>query len=452
MRSYKTISLLIILVALFSLFIIWGVSFALSLQGGDKGQYVRWLDGSSRLVTPEVLKNNEKLLHASQRIAFAKPNLKSKGVLFAGHHTDPFTATIYVGLKDLSEDYTKSIKGLITDIDGIKLEFFKAQFTVDELMNFKWKIQTVFWGVTDEDMETLYSLKDETIKENKRAELRKRMEEISAKKGVPITLLAINIRKNCLTVGLSELQPHYMEVIRQVVSEVPVEFIVFGTLKLEDDGRRSQVRPLRGGVQIESYDNIIFHRWGLTTLGFRATGVDGTTGFVMTGHAGGNGQGVWQPIYRWWWPSMDRVGTIRVNFLLPRHSDSAFVAADVSVNNTIWPDRIVLSWVPSSSTPQGTIVSKEGRTTYFTQGVIHQTGVDIYFREMPNVVALFNQVLATYASGGGDSGAPVFHIPQFNGGNFAYLYGIHVGRFGPDPFYAVYSPIEGIQRDLNVIP
>ncbi|MBT9146123.1 MAG: hypothetical protein DDT42_02005 [candidate division WS2 bacterium] len=451
MRSFKTTSLSVILVALLSLFIIWGVSLALSLQEGGKGQYVRWLDGSSRLVTPEVLKNNEKLLRASQKIIFAKPSLKSKGALLAGHHIDPFTATIYVGLKDLSEDYTKLIKGLITDIDGIKLEFFKAQFTVDELISFKWKVQNVFWGVTDEDMEKLYSLKDETSKENKRAELRKRMEEVSTKKGVPITSLAINIRKNCLTVGLSELQPHYIEAVRQLVSEVPVEFIAFGTLKLEDDRRRGQVRPLRGGIQVESYDNIRDHRWELTTLGFRAKGIGGTTGFVMTGHAGGSGQGVWQPIHRWWWPSLDRVGTIRENFLPPRHSDSAFVAADVSVNNTIWPDRVILGWVPSSSTPRGTIVAKEGRTTYFTQGVIHQTGVDIFFKGLPNV-AFFNQVLATYASAVGDSGAPVFHIPQFNGGNFAHLYGIHMGRYGPDPFYAVYSPIEGIQRDLNVIP
>lgn len=230
MRSFKTTSLSVILVALLSLFIIWGVSLALSLQEGGKGQYVRWLDGSSRLVTPEVLKNNEKLLRASQKIIFAKPSLKSKGALLAGHHIDPFTATIYVGLKDLSEDYTKLIKGLITDIDGIKLEFFKAQFTVDELISFKWKVQNVFWGVTDEDMEKLYSLKDETSKENKRAELRKRMEEVSTKKGVPITSIAINIRKNCLTVGLSELQPHYIEAVRQLVSEVPVEFIAFGTL------------------------------------------------------------------------------------------------------------------------------------------------------------------------------------------------------------------------------
>lgn len=124
----------------------------------------------------------------------------------------------------------------------------------------------------------------------------------------------------------------------------------------------------------------------------------------------------------------------------PRYSDAAFVPT-TNIRPTIWPDRQITGWKPSYYTGVGTPVAKEGRTTGNTSGHIYSTHVTIPWTPFGT---LYHQVLATYYSEGGDSGAPVFS-PRSS--SSAVLFGIHAGRFGD---FAVYSPVEGIQWDLDL--
>ena len=62
---------------------------------------------------------------------------------------------------------------------------------------------------------------------------------------------------------------------------------------------------------------------------------------------------------------------------------------------------------------------------------------------------MYNQVLATYPSVDGDSGAPVFSDPgdDLN----VTFYGINVGLYTYNGnAYGWYSPTEGIRADLNI--
>lgn len=183
----------------------------------------------------------------------------------------------------------------------------------------------------------------------------------------------------------------------------------------------------------------------LSTLGFRATLLNGTQGFVMTGHSAFEGFTVFQP-YSTWGGLGNRVGTIIVNPVRDRYSDSAFVTSTVSVDPKVWPDRFIIDWIPSYNTPIGSLVSKEGISSGYTEGVIVATGFE--FRHTLLQFQICQQILTTYSIIDGDSGGPVFGIPGFNG--FIYLYGIHVGRT-LDHRYAIYSPIQGIRNDLNLM-
>ncbi len=94
-------------------------------------------------------------------------------------------------------------------------------------------------------------------------------------------------------------------------------------------------------------------------------------------------------------------------------------------------------------------VSKSGAATGDTQGrVVTRQPIKVW---NPALGSLQNQVLAAYASAGGDSGSPVFLFGP-TGGVYAVIVGIHWGR-APCPITgidrATFSPISGIMTELS---
>ncbi|HKJ92218.1 MAG TPA: hypothetical protein VJ957_03570 [Longimicrobiales bacterium] len=58
-----------------------------------------------------------------------------------------------------------------------------------------------------------------------------------------------------------------------------------------------------------------------------------------------------------------------------------------------------------------------------------------------------NQVIASFTTGPGDSGAPVFSDPPQS--NQVALFGIFHGTLVDPPYYGVFSPMGGIINDLG---
>ncbi|MBT9171801.1 MAG: hypothetical protein DDT21_00174 [Syntrophomonadaceae bacterium] len=363
----------------------------------------------------------------SEKLASA--DLAAKGISLAGFYVDAQTCTIYVGLTEIKDNYTKPIKAKVNKVEGVKLEFFKARFTEAELSNLQDKIEMEFLGISSADIEKLNG-EDEAIRNEMRKQLGGRTKNRLAETNIPLTLIAVDIKNNGLKVGLKEIKPQYVEAIRQVVgTEVPIEFIE-GEVTL-DSTKTSRHRPMLGGIQVTTPA-------GSSTLGFRATRHDGTVGFVMTGHAGWVGTEVWQPTR----VSNNSVGIITVNPPGPRFSDAAFVPT-ANVVPAIWPGRSIIGWRSSFSTPPGTPpgtpVRMEGKTSCGTTGIVRSINVTVW---CPIFGTLHRQVLATYARAGGDSGAPTFGV---DGAGNAIIFGIHSGLAGS---YAFYSPVEGVANDL----
>jgi hypothetical protein len=357
----------------------------------------------------QVWINNAKLLEVTQRLVLG--DLAALGIPLAGHYIDARTATIHVGLTQIKDGYTNPIKAIANEVAGVNLEFFEAKYTYAELRGMQRKIDDAF-------------REDEALKKDE--------------KGIPLlTVTGVDVKENELTVGLRELKPHYMEAIRKIVgTEVPIEWIE-GVVPVAS-GKRERHRPLIGGIQLWTFTE--------STLGFRATRTDGTVGFVMTGHTGWEGEAVWQPSRVWG----NYVGVISVNPRINRESDAAFVPT-TDVAPVIWLNRRIGVWLPSAHTPPGTQVRMEGQRSCGTVGVVHRTGVNVWSRPYHEV--LENQVLATFWSAPGDSGAPVFAYTLMRAFDpEVKLFGILWG--GPIVVGGVtvstYSPVEGIMDDLGL--
>ncbi|MBO8181061.1 MAG: hypothetical protein H0Z19_11440 [Archaeoglobus sp.] len=108
---------------------------------------------------------------------------------------------------------------------------------------------------------------------------------------------------------------------------------------------------------------------------------------------------------------------------------------------------------------RGMHICKGGITTGETCGLIEKVNF-IIEADWPEYGTLYDQVLATYTRGGGDSGGPVYYDPldtwirnwcvERYGIKCVDIYGIHVGAIiNNSRTYSVYSPISGIERDLG---
>lgn len=229
-KNLKTIGLLISIGLLTLTLILSGTNLLASSQEDQK--QIRWLDGSMRVVTPEVIENNNQLIKASTRLTVATMSIEDfnkyiksgiplplpketvetlKSTLshlpIAGHHIDPFTGTIHVGLKELREEFTEKIKKILEDLDNVKVEFFNTRYAEKELKEFQGKIEKVFWGIDFKDMKRLYEIKDEVLRERVRKEYNERMEKVKAEKKLPLTLVGVDIINSGLIIGLKSIKP-----------------------------------------------------------------------------------------------------------------------------------------------------------------------------------------------------------------------------------------------------
>lgn len=137
-----------------------------------------------------------------------------------------------------------------------------------------------------------------------------------------------------------------------------------------------------------------------------------------------------------------------------RYADAAFAKLNTgfSADTKIFKDGTsvynIVGKKSSSQTPTGTSVRMSGLVSGVVSGTITAKGVGI-LDDHCGTWDLYNQVLANYASSAGDSGAPVFSVPDAS--NNVYIYGIHSGTLTLSGIqYRVYSPWESISSELGV--
>lgn len=223
--------------------------------------------------------------------------------------------------------------------------------------------------------------------------LREKGHEI-VERNVTIVMFGIDWKKGCLEVVLREVKQEYVEIIKTVVGNVPVEFYK-GELYL-DINKTEKFRPAKGGIRVQTHVHPYIYSH---TLGFAARHADKTLGIVITGHAGGVGTHVYQPVVA----SHDFVGTIAINNMTNRWSDSAWVP----INNTcghIYYNRTIIG---TRTLAVGDSVAMEGITSCGTTGHVHAVNRTIY--DPGRGIYIYGQVVATYPSQPGDSGGPVTH-------------------------------------------
>lgn len=432
-RIFKLIRNKRLIVSLVSIVLTLGLILSLTVQASPTSQdsnqsYFTDIHGNRQLLTKEVRENNLKLLNVYSKLVDTSEYLRKNketppmgigcgasyalaylGLPIGGVYIDVVTNTLHIGLTEIKEKDVKIIKEIIKD--EVNLQCFEVKHTYKELC----------------DLQKLIGDKWQVLKE----------------KSIPIKRIGVDIIQNKVVVGLEELKPCYVETVKEMVGKnLPLLFVQSRIERLSD--KISWHQQLFGGIRIGSPTD-------LSTLGFSASLGDGTSGFVMTGHAGGEGTTVYQPQYLWYWPPTwyDQVGIITRNPPLTlRWSDAAFVRATNPNRppiNKVWLGRTIVSWKSSLYTPIGTQIRFEGQYTS-TNGVVTQLNQwvdDSYGR-------LYGQTFFSYnfQPKKGDSGGPIF-IPT-NNYDYVDLCGIFVGR---DPATGNYyfSPLEGVWQELQVV-
>lgn len=440
MKRSKVIGLLMLL-AVFLPFVLSGTKIDSSGDWSDywiqrikpEYRYVQDWDGNLIPLTPQLLENNFKLIEAGKRFSLIQDSLIN---IFGGTYVDVPSCTFYIWLKEISKEYTEPLKKALGEVDGIEVKFIQAKFTLAELIGFQRKIEKSFFGVSEDELQSLYVKYGEPLRTEAINKLfTERKKEITPLfANVPITSVGPDIKNNGLLIGLKELKPEYVETLRLIIgNEVPIG-LYLGGLKLLND-RTSRHRPLVGGIQVTTS----FFGGGRSTLGFQATHTSGTRGFVVSGHVGGVNSTVWQPTGSVFIDN--RVGSITKNPQRARYSDSAFVTTTTRVDPLIWPSFPIVGWEASIPAHVGTYAWKDGIATGVTNGMIR------YIRQTvvhPNFEYLYNQVLAEFSADFADSGGPVYHPYSVQ----IVMLGVVVGSTHSG--FRVYSPVEGIQADLQL--
>jgi hypothetical protein len=261
---------------------------------------------------------------------------------------------------------------------------------------------------------------------------------------------------NRLRIGVTD-SPGMTKAVEEYLSNlgVPREAVLISEAKPVTLELRSRRRPLRGGLQIN------FGGF-LCTLGFPAVR-QGITGFVTNSHCTNTQGGVQGTVYHQ--PSAsgntNRIGqevadpTYFTGGSCPagrrcRFSDSSFARvphpsgpavtttlgtiARPPVNSITWNGVDIFQITAEAAPVVGQSVTKVGRTTGRTSGMVQQTCAN--FNVAGSTITQLCQSRASFESAGGDSGSPVFRITSLPN---VTLVGIHWGSGG------VFSPITGIQ-------
>ncbi|WP_052402680.1 S1 family peptidase [Methanococcoides methylutens] len=215
------------------------------------------------------------------------------------------------------------------------------------------------------------------------------------------------------------------------IFDVPVVFTKGEKVYL--DSRTSIWNNLIGGIQI------VRSTGTPSTLSFAAEDSSGTKGFVISGHAAFNAGGVGASIYQ---PTTaTKVG--EVNYLTGHFADAAWVEASNVEDNIYYTDVDDVRDVRSYYDPSlGSKVYKSGIATGLTSGYVNKRYFSVTH---PNFGTLYDQFRADYDSAGGDSGAPIFS----KYGDQVIIHGVHWGSTDTNTYF---SPISGVELDLDVTP
>lgn len=239
----------------------------------------------------------------------------------------------------------------------------------------------------------------------------------------------------------------YEQRLKSLVGDLPMK-VEFGKFVPEACSSRGGIcDPVIGGVAVQPS--------GATgsTLTFKATSSTYGNGIVISGHGAQctTGQQVAQPYSVY---SGRNVAQVVVNPGNDRYSDAAFAkintgfSGDTKIFNDGSSTYNIIGKKSSSQTPTGTSVRMSGLISGVTSGTITAKGVG-FVNEFCGTWDLSSQILSNYASSSGDSGAPIFSVPDAS--NNVYIYGIHVGTLTLSGInYKVYSPWESIASELGV--
>jgi hypothetical protein len=285
--------------------------------------------------------------------------------------------------------------------------------------------------------------------------------DVLAMPGVVMT--DIDDRSNRVTVGVESLESKGAIEDRLFEIGIPAEAvnIVKTPAVALEASLRDRRRPLVGGLQIA------FQSGGSTFLcteGFNAVRA-GVIGFVTNSHCtavqgGVQNTAIHQPTILL---NLNHVGvetvdpTYFVGAPCPagrrcRRSDSAFIRRDALVSSNqgriartalgsfAWDGVSTFRIVREADPLVGQVVTKVGRTTGRTAGVVQQTCAN--FNVLNTTITQLCQSRAAYLSNPGDSGSPVFRIVNAPAVNDVALGGIHWGSGG------VFSTISNIQRNV----
>jgi hypothetical protein len=286
--------------------------------------------------------------------------------------------------------------------------------------------------------------------------------DVLAMSGVVMT--DIDDRNNRLTVGVESLDSKTAVEDKLLELGVPpeaVEVVETPGVTLENS-LRDRHRPLVGGLQIA------FRRSGSTLLcteGFNAVRA-GIAGYVINSHCTAVQGGVESTVHHQPTIALLNANRIGVETVDPgywigapcpagrrcRRSDSAFARRDAGVaanqgriartalGSFAWNGTSTFRIVREADPLVGQFVTKEGRTTGRTAGVVQLTCTN--FNVLGTNITQLCQSKAAYNSAGGDSGSPVFRIVNSPALNDVALAGIHWGSGG------VFSTISNIQRNV----
>lgn len=219
------------------------------------------------------------------------------------------------------------------------------------------------------------------------------------------------------------------------ISNVPVVFRMEKKVIL--DSRTSQWTDMYGGIGITYRNASNTSQWYSSTLSYAAVDSSGTEGFVISGHSADTAGRMGADIYQ----GGRKVGDVAYyNFIF---ADAAWVEADVdAVDDVYYTTDTDQKDVTDSDDPNlGNKVYKSGINTGLTYGDVTETYIT---KNHPYFGYLYEQFVADYTSGSGDSGCPVFKTTV----NGVKLVGVHWGHNSTRSFF---SPISGVESDLGVV-